>query len=157
MTTTTPITSYHVVPVVAGRPTYALLDNVVVVDDVTWLHVRDANGIATYLEVNDDFHRTYDVVRRVSAPKLDGRAQSVKVTFTNHDYVTPSGRFARHEVELWITEPIDGDADLTELAWEAAEVWPESGWGTERGDSWWGSSVTLPNGRTVDFHGNEVR
>lgn len=108
------------------------------------------------IPVTDDFAERYDVVKRVSAPKPSDDAQSYVVTFVNRDYVTPGGRHPEHEVELWLTEPLDDVADLPELAWQAAEVWPESGW--ETGDMpWWASRVTFPDGHTVKLDGSEVQ
>lgn len=60
------------------------------------------------------------------------------ITFKNYD--------ATHDVIVPFTFAVNvADLDVGELAWEAAELWPESGWGTDH-PKWSVVAVTV----TVD-------
>ena len=123
-----------------------LLDAHGVREGVPAIAIFEVAGFHGIMQLTDDFAERYDVIRRVSAPKPTPDALSYVVTFVNHDYVTPGGRHPEHQVELWSRELLDADdVILEDMAWGAAEVWPEAGWANDS-MAWWLAHVTLPDG-----------
>lgn len=141
------VESWWVARVADPTHAYNWTGNTAVVDDVTWLLVREADGTVTYLELTD----AWELVRRTAPPQPSPTAEQVIVTFVNRDYTTPAGQPARQQVGLWLETPLVEGDDLTELAWEAAELLPELGWGGDAQTAWWASTVTLPNGTVTGF------
>lgn len=114
-------------------------------------------GLNLRSPLTPDFAERYDVIRRVSAPKPTPDAHSYVVTFVNREYVTPGGKHPEHQVELWSRELLDpDDVVLEDLAWGAAEVWPEASWADDN-PAWWLAHVTLPNGTRLLPDGTQVR
>lgn len=67
--------------------------------------------------------------------------QVATVTFTRVDPDT--GKRVYHDVRVALVLPIEPGEDTSELAWEAAEQWPESGWGTDDPSAWWVSKIVV--------------
>lgn len=130
---------------------YRIQDVVSPHGDVSYLRVVDVANVRSFnLEITPNLARDWDVIRRVSAPRPTPDALSYVVTFANLDYVTPGGKHPEHQVELWSREPLDADdVILEDMAWGAAEVWPEAGWADDN-MAWWLTHVTLPDGSRIN-------
>jgi len=66
------------------------------------------------------------------------------VTFTRVDPRTRKSIY--HDVKVPLHVPVEPGEDTSELAWEAAALWLESGWYSDDSDdsmTWWCSQITV--------------